>query len=168
LDLKRNRPELKDSCFDDYEYKGYKARTKLVIERHKEYKPLKFFNSHEVYLAFKKLVESDRERYYSIFLDSKNHVIGVDMISQGSLDCSPVRPREVYESAILASAARVIFVHGHLRSNPPSLDDDQYQWALLSPQGKGQSRAHPRARGRGKLMRGSFFDAHKGSIFHAH
>jgi DNA repair protein RadC len=124
--LRRNNAELKESCFDGYEYKGYKVRTKLVIEGHKEYKPLKLSSSSDVYSTFKKLVESDKEKFYSIFLDPKNKVIGVDMVSQGSMDSSPVHPREVYKSALLASAANVIFVHGHPSGDPePSYSDKE-------------------------------------------
>lgn len=124
--MRRNNAELKESCFDGYEYKGYKVRTKLVIEGHKEYKPLKLSSSSDVYSTFKKLVESDKEKFYSIFLDPKNKVIGVDMVSQGSMDSSPVHPREVYKSALLASAANVIFVHGHPSGDPePSYSDKE-------------------------------------------
>jgi len=124
--LRRNNAELKESCFDGYEYKGYKVRTKLVIEGHKEYKPLKLSSSSDVYSAFRKLVESDKEKFYSLFLDIKNNLIGVDMVSQGTLDSSPVHPREVYKSALLASAASVIFVHGHPSGDPePSFSDKE-------------------------------------------
>jgi len=124
--LRINNKELKDSCFDGFTYKGYVVKTKLVIEGHKEYKPIKLCSSHEVYEAFKKLVESDKEKFYSIFLDCKNKVIGVDMVSQGTLDSAPVHPREVYKSALLASAANVIFVHGHPSGDPePSLSDKE-------------------------------------------
>ena len=108
------------------QYKGYKVKTKLVIEGSKEYKPMKFNNSSDVYSAFKKLVESDKERFYSLFLDIKNKVIGVEMVSQGALDSAPVHPREVYKSALLASASRVIFVHGHPSGDPePSFSDKE-------------------------------------------
>jgi len=117
---------LKDSYFDGFEYKGYKVKTKLVIEGHKEYKPIKLSKSGDVYEAFKKLVESDKEKFYSIFLDCKNKVIGVDMVSQGCLDSSSVHPREVYKSALLASAASVIFVHSHPSGDPePSFADKE-------------------------------------------
>lgn len=122
--MSRNKKELKASGFDGFEYRGYKVRTKLVIEGHKEYKPIKLSNSSDVYETFKKLVESDKEKFYSIFLDCKNKVIGVDMVSQGALDSAPVHPREVYKSALLASAANVIFVHGHPSGEPdPSFSD---------------------------------------------
>jgi len=116
--------ELKDSYFDGFEYKGYKVRTNLVIERQNEYKPLKFSNSAEVYNAFKKLGISDKERFYSVLMDTKNKVIGVDMVSQGAVDSSPIHPREVYKSALLSSASSVIFIHSHPSGDPePSISD---------------------------------------------
>lgn len=122
--VKEDKFELKDSYFDGFEYKGYHVRTNLVIEGQNEYKPLKFSNPAEVYNAFKKLRISDKERFYSVLLDTKNKVIGVEMVSQGSLDSSPVHPREVYKSALLSSAASVIFVHSHPSGDPePSISD---------------------------------------------
>ena len=116
--------ELKESHFDGYEYKGYQVRTNLVIEGQNEYKPLQFSNSTEVYCAFKKLRESDKEKFYSILLDTKNKVIGVEMVSQGSVDFSPVHPREVYKSALLSSASSVIFIHSHPSGDSePSVSD---------------------------------------------
>lgn len=80
----REKIDLKDSYFDAYKYKGFNVRTKLVIEGHNEYKPLKLSNPAEVYNAFKNLREIDKEKCFSILLDAKNNVIGVDMVSQGS------------------------------------------------------------------------------------
>jgi DNA repair protein RadC len=120
----RKRRELKDSYFDGYEYKGYRVKTKLVIEGRKRYKPLRLSKSVEVYDAFKGLKDTDREKFYSILLDKKNKVIGVDMVSQGSGNSSPVNPAEVYKAALLASASSVIFVHSHPSGEfEPSLDD---------------------------------------------
>jgi DNA repair protein RadC len=127
----KNESELKNSYFDGFEYKGYKVKTKLVIEGRKEYKPIKLSQSRDVYETFKKLVESDKEKFYSIFLDCKNKVIGVDMVSQGAIDSAPVHPREVYKSALLASATNVIFVHGHPSGEPdPSYADKEITKSL--------------------------------------
>jgi DNA repair protein RadC len=122
----RIRRELKDSHFDGYEYKGYRIKTKLAIEGRGEYKPLKLANAHDVYDKFKKMHEADKERFYSVLLDNKNKVIGVEMVSQGDLSSAPVNPREVYKSALLASAAAVIFVHAHPSGDPePSFADKE-------------------------------------------
>ena len=116
----------KNSYFDGYEYKGYKVKTKLVVEGRGQYKPLRLSNSRDVYNAFKNLRDSDREKFYSILLDTKNKVIGVDMVSQGSGSSSLVHPAEVYKSALLASAASVIFVHSHPSGDPePSISDKE-------------------------------------------
>jgi DNA repair protein RadC len=59
-------------------------------------------------------------------LDTKNKVIGVDMVSQGSGTSSLVHPAEVYKSALLASVASVIFVHSHPSGDPePSIADKE-------------------------------------------
>ena len=115
---------MKDSYFDGFEYKGLQVRTNLEIDGGKEYKPIRLSNSDEVYESFKKLENCDRERFYSVLLDVKNRVIGVEMVSQGSLEGAPVHPREVYKTALLASAASVIFVHSHPSGDPePSVSD---------------------------------------------
>jgi DNA repair protein RadC len=122
----KSKIELRDSYFDGFEYKGYRVKTKLVIEGQKEYRPLNLSCSGEVYNAFKNLVESDREKFYAVHLDAKNKVIGVDMVSQGTIDSSPVHPREVFKPAILNSAASVIFVHSHPTGDPePSVSDKE-------------------------------------------
>ena len=116
--------ELKDSYFDGYEYKGFKVRTKLLIDGCKEYKPLKISNAADVYHTFKNLRESDRERLYSIHLNGGSDVIGVDMVSQGSINSSPVHPREVFKPALLSSASNIILVHSHPSGNSfPSSED---------------------------------------------
>jgi len=122
----RHSRELRESQFDGFEYKGYRIKTKLLIEGKREYKPLKLDSSQEVYDKFKKMHEADRERFFSVLLDQKNKVIGVDMVSQGDLSSAPVNPREVYKSALLASASSVIFVHAHPSGDPePSLADKE-------------------------------------------
>ncbi|MDH4218341.1 MAG: JAB domain-containing protein [Candidatus Aminicenantes bacterium] len=78
----------------------------------------------EVNHTFRELGKSYKERSSSILLDAKNKGIGVDMVSQGSLNSCPVHPREVYKPALLASASSVIFVHSHPSgdSNPSESD----------------------------------------------
>lgn len=95
-----------------------------MVEGHSKYKPLKLGSSHEVYAAFRSLSDSDRERFYSVLLDCKNAVIGVDMVSQGSGNSAAVVPMEVFKPALLASAVAVVFVHSHPSGDPePSFPD---------------------------------------------
>jgi DNA repair protein RadC len=115
---------MKESYFDGYEYKGIRIRTKLDIQGHGQYKPLHIKESGDVYRIFENLWESDKERFYSLHLDSANNVIGAELVSQGSLNTTPIHPREVFKSAILSSANSLIFVHSHPSGDPtPSKED---------------------------------------------
>ena len=68
----------------------------------------------------------DREKFLSIMLNSRNTLIAIEEISIGSLDTIVVHPREVFKSAILANAHRIILVHNHPSQNPkPSREDKQ-------------------------------------------
>ena len=72
----------------------------------------------------KELKESDREKFYSLFLDGRNTVISCEEISSGSPNSTIVHPREVFKSAFLCSSTAVIFVHNHPSGAPePSFDD---------------------------------------------
>ncbi len=57
-------------------------------------------------------------------LDSKNLVIGLNVVSVGSLSASIVHPREVLKPAILCNSAALVLVHGHPSGDPtPSQED---------------------------------------------
>lgn len=59
-------------------------------------------------------------------LDTKNRIIGWQVISRGTLDSCLVHPREVYKAAIIANAFGIIVAHNHPSGDPtPSTDDDQ-------------------------------------------
>ena len=85
----------------------------------------RFQNSRDLFENFREELSTlDREHFFMITLDSKNRTIGYHTISIGSLSSSVVHPREVFKSALLASAAAVIFLHNHPSGDPaPSLED---------------------------------------------
>ena len=65
-----------------------------------------------------------KEQFYVIMLNTKNKIVGLSLISQGNLDSSVVHPREVFQPAILSSAASVILCHNHPSGDTsPSLED---------------------------------------------
>lgn len=81
-------------------------------------------SSRDVYQMFKHLVSSPREVFLCLHLDSKNKIICIDTVSQGSLNASIVHPREVFSSAILSAAAALCFIHQHPSGDPePSRED---------------------------------------------
>lgn len=65
-----------------------------------------------------------KEHFICLFLNTKNHVIGQETLSIGSLNASIVHPREVFLAAIQRSSASIICVHNHPSGDPaPSPED---------------------------------------------
>jgi DNA repair protein RadC len=65
-----------------------------------------------------------QEHFVSIFLNTKNQVLGVETLSVGSLNASIVHPREVFRAAIRRSSAAIICAHNHPSGDPtPSRED---------------------------------------------
>ena len=48
--------------------------------------------------------KTEKEHFYVAFLNTKNHVIGYEKISSGSLNSSIVHPRELFKPAIMNKA----------------------------------------------------------------
>ena len=67
-----------------------------------------------------------KEVFKVLYLSSQNQIIEIEDLFEGTLDSSPVSPREVMERAIKYSAASLIFVHNHPSGNPePSKSDKE-------------------------------------------
>lgn len=65
-----------------------------------------------------------QEQFICVFLNTKNGVIGKEIISIGSLNASIVHPREVFRPAIKRSSASIICAHNHPSGFPdPSPED---------------------------------------------
>lgn len=66
----------------------------------------------------------DREQFLVCALDAKHAVIGVNVVSVGSLTLSIVHPREVMKPLILLNAGAWICAHNHPSGDPtPSAED---------------------------------------------
>lgn len=66
----------------------------------------------------------DREQFLVCGLDAKHAVIGVNLVSIGSLTLSLVHPREVMKPLILMNAAAFLCAHNHPSGDPtPSAED---------------------------------------------
>ena len=112
------------SFFDGHEWIGYRTYVKLIRENPGCHRPYLVKTPGDVYRAFAKLSECDRERFYAVHLDGQNRVCGVELVSQGTVGGSLVTPREVYKSAILANASGIILVHNHPSGVPsPSAEN---------------------------------------------
>jgi DNA repair protein RadC len=73
-----------------------------------------------------------KEHFVCLFLNTKNHVMGQETLSMGSLNASIVHPREVFRAAIKRSSAALICVHNHPSGDPtPSPEDIQITHRLV-------------------------------------
>ena len=80
--------------------------------------------------------DADREQFHILMLDSKNRLVGVNLVSQGSLSTSVVCPREVFKAAILANSAAVILLHNHPSGCPEPSHEDRDCTRRLCEAGK--------------------------------
>ena len=70
------------------------------------------------------LMRAKTEKFYILLLDNSNRLIRKKLISKGTVDQTPVFPREVVKAALLADASGVILVHNHPGGDPsPSSQD---------------------------------------------
>jgi DNA repair protein RadC len=69
-------------------------------------------------------------------LNAKNVVIGMDIVSVGSLSASIAHPREIFKSAILKNAAAVILAHNHPSGDSSPSQDDVQLTERISQAGK--------------------------------
>lgn len=78
----------------------------------------------ELLFNYFSLFKDEKERLISILLDSKNKIIGIDLVSVGTLNYSLVHPREVFRKAIAAGSNAIIIAHNHpSNSTDPSPAD---------------------------------------------
>lgn len=67
---------------------------------------------------------ADIEEFHVLFLDKKNALIADEMQSRGTVDHTPVYPREVVKRALELGASSLILVHNHPSGDPtPSKGD---------------------------------------------
>ncbi|MDF2688125.1 MAG: hypothetical protein K0Q80_1090, partial [Microvirga sp.] len=67
---------------------------------------------------------SDKEQFHILFLDKRNQLIADEMQQTGTVDHTPVYPREVVKRALELSASALILVHNHPSGDPtPSSAD---------------------------------------------
>ncbi len=72
----------------------------------------------------KSLRHENHERFLVMLLNTKNHIIRVQQVAEGSLSSAVVHPREVFAPAIIHHAASMIVAHNHPTGDPqPSFED---------------------------------------------
>lgn len=59
-----------------------------------------------------------------VFLNTRRRMIGIQTVSQGTLDTILVHPREVFATAIAKRAAAIVLVHNHPSGDPTPSEAD--------------------------------------------
>jgi DNA repair protein RadC len=75
---------------------------------------------------------ADKEQFRILFLDKRNQLIADELQQVGTVDHTPVYPREVVKRALELSATAIIMVHNHPSGDPtPSQADIQMTKAII-------------------------------------
>jgi DNA repair protein RadC len=75
---------------------------------------------------------ADKEQFRILFLDKRNQLITDEVQQTGTVDHTPVYPREVIKRALELSATAIILVHNHPSGDPtPSQADIQMTKAII-------------------------------------
>lgn len=85
---------------------------------------------------YSKISTKSTEHFAAVLLNSKNRIIGFEIISHGSINSSVVHPREVFNSAIVNHAAGIIAAHNHPSGNPTPSKEDKDLTNNLAESGK--------------------------------
>jgi DNA repair protein RadC len=75
---------------------------------------------------------ADKEQFRVLFLDKRNQLIADEVQQRGTVDHTPVYPREVVKRALELSATAIVLVHNHPSGDPtPSRADIQMTKTII-------------------------------------
>jgi DNA repair protein RadC len=111
-----------------------RTNKKIKMKSIEESKKIK--TAEDVYNYFvDEIKDKKKEYFYVIMLNTKNRVIGKELISVGTLNASLIHPREVFNPAIKSSANSIILVHNHPSGDCIASQEDKNITKILSNAG---------------------------------
>lgn len=75
----------------------------------------------------------DKEQLRVLFLDKRNQLIADELQQKGTVDHTPVYPREVVKRALELSATAIILVHNHFSGKPTRTSVGRGQSRCVTP-----------------------------------
>ena len=103
-------------------------RTKLVKESARNYIGHDSMNSpQKIADLMTDMYELDKqavEHVYMVALNSKSKVLGVYMVSKGTVNATILAPREIYMAALMMGAVNVVVIHNHPSGDSTPSNDD--------------------------------------------
>ena len=103
------------------------ARTILVKEKGVNYESFSMNCPEDISRMLQELLHMDKlaeEHCYMIALNSSCRILGMFLISKGTVTESLVSPREVFMRAVLIGAVQIILCHNHPSGNAVPSEDD--------------------------------------------
>lgn len=76
------------------------------------------------------------EKFLTVLLDSKNRIMRIEQISEGSVNSAVVHPREVFAPALLYHAAAILVAHNHPSGDPKPSNEDRKLTESLATSGR--------------------------------
>ena len=102
----------------------------------KEISPHEITSAEDAANVMKNIVQRDREEFRVLHLNSKNRVIGSEVVSVGTLNSALVHPREVFKGAIINNSNAILVAHNHPSGNPEPSPEDIKVCTALTDSGK--------------------------------
>lgn len=72
-----------------------------------------------------KLSHEPRELFAVLFMDSQHRVLAFEILFMGTINTTPVYPREVVKRALFHNAGAVLFAHNHPSGDPTPSESDR-------------------------------------------
>ncbi len=119
--------EVADSTYDQGNFISV-YRISLVRDESVPFDQKRLSNPQHAQKVIQNLIEAqgqpDREQFCVLLLNTKNKMIGLNIVSTGCLSSATVHPREVLKPAILANAGAMVLCHNHPSGDTsPSSED---------------------------------------------
>ncbi len=109
-----------------------------------------------------RLAFADKEQFRVLFLDKRNELIADEVQQTGTVDHTPVYPREVLKRTLELSPPRMILVHNHPSGDPDAVarryPDDAGDRRGRPPARHFRARPHHRRQGRPRQLQGAAVD----------
>lgn len=98
---------------------------RIVLEENVEYnKEISITSPSSLLPQLTELRNLDQEAMAVILLDTKNHIIEINIVTLGIVNASLAHPREIFRQAIKQNATSIIIAHNHPSGNTtPSQND---------------------------------------------
>ncbi len=111
------------------------AANRMLLAKVKERPVLSSWDAVQDYCR-SSMAFADKEQFRILFLDKRNHLIADEVQQVGTVDHTPVYPREVMKRALELSATAIVLVHNHPSGDPtPSRADVQMTQSIIEVAG---------------------------------